>query len=222
MAEMGWRRGRADSGRRIGLPARLGSGELSLTDPMGPLPSVVRVRGDWPEVTPDRLGLSRERASIQSTRMPDRTHPLQAGKHREILDSDSLQESLLAWAEFLGGLPEPTGHRASPRLCQTAPDKWDPDLAEERNHVSIRVPGEGVEPSWSYAPRDFESRASTSFTTPAGRTTPFYGRPTGLSSRRVAQRAERLGDSGAGARRDRGQLSAPPARLSGLPRGFFP
>jgi hypothetical protein len=58
MAETGWRRGPADSGGRTGLRARLGSGELSLVDPMGPPPSVVTRRGIGPEVTPDRLGLS--------------------------------------------------------------------------------------------------------------------------------------------------------------------
>ncbi len=56
MAETGC--GRVDSGGRIGLPGRLGSGELSLADPIGPPPSVVMAKGDWPEVTPDRLGLS--------------------------------------------------------------------------------------------------------------------------------------------------------------------
>jgi hypothetical protein len=56
MAETGCRR--VDSGGRIGLPGHLGSGELSLVDPMGPPPLVDRAKGDWPEVTPDRLGLS--------------------------------------------------------------------------------------------------------------------------------------------------------------------
>ena len=56
MAETGCRG--VDSGGRIGLPRRLGSGELSLAAPIGPPPSVVRAKRDWPEVTPDRLGLS--------------------------------------------------------------------------------------------------------------------------------------------------------------------
>ena len=58
MAETGWRCGRADSGGRIGLPARLGSGAPSLADPMGPPPSVVTGRGDSPKGTPGLLGLS--------------------------------------------------------------------------------------------------------------------------------------------------------------------
>lgn len=60
MAETGWRRGGADSGRRIGLRVRLGSGELSLADPMGPPPSVVTGRGNGPKGTPGLLGLSTE------------------------------------------------------------------------------------------------------------------------------------------------------------------
>jgi hypothetical protein len=31
------------------------------------------------------------------------------------------------------------------------------------------VPEVGIEPTWALGPRDFESRASTSFTTPAQR-----------------------------------------------------
>ncbi len=49
--------------------------------PHGPPPSVVRANGDCPEITPDRLGLSRRRASPQPVRMPDRRYLLQAGKH---------------------------------------------------------------------------------------------------------------------------------------------
>ena len=41
MVETGWRRGRGDSGGRIGLPGRLGFEELSLPDPMGPPPSII-------------------------------------------------------------------------------------------------------------------------------------------------------------------------------------
>jgi hypothetical protein len=59
MAEAGWRCGRADSGGRTGLRARLGSEALSLADPMGPPPSIITGRGNGSEVTPDRLGLSR-------------------------------------------------------------------------------------------------------------------------------------------------------------------
>ena len=58
MAEAGWRRGRANSDGCIGLPARLGSGALSLTDPMGPPPSIIRGRGNDPKGAPSLLGLS--------------------------------------------------------------------------------------------------------------------------------------------------------------------
>jgi len=54
---------------------------------------------------------------------------------------------------------------------------------------TITVPGEGVEPSWTRGPRDFESRASTSFTTPASGTTPFYVAPADVSSA-IAREAE--------------------------------
>ncbi len=66
MAKTGWRRGRTKSGGRIGLPARLGSGALSLADPMEPPPSVVTGRGNGPEVTPDRFGLSSPTATWQA------------------------------------------------------------------------------------------------------------------------------------------------------------
>ena len=59
MAETGWRCARADSGRRTGLSARLGSGALSLADPMGLPPSVITGRGNGPKGTPGLLGLSR-------------------------------------------------------------------------------------------------------------------------------------------------------------------
>ncbi len=66
VAETGWRCGRADGGGRIGLPARLGSEALSLADPMEPPPSVVTGRGNGPEVTPDRFGLSSPTATWQA------------------------------------------------------------------------------------------------------------------------------------------------------------
>jgi len=59
MAETGSRRGPADSSGHTELPARLGSGALSLADPMGPPPSVIRGRGNGPKGTPGPLGLSR-------------------------------------------------------------------------------------------------------------------------------------------------------------------
>jgi hypothetical protein len=46
------------SGKHTKPPTPLGSGELSLANPMEPPPSVVPGRGNGPESTPDRLGLS--------------------------------------------------------------------------------------------------------------------------------------------------------------------
>ena len=45
-----------DSGGPIGLAGRPGSGELSLLDPIGPPPSVVRANGDWRRVLLPALG----------------------------------------------------------------------------------------------------------------------------------------------------------------------
>ena len=47
--------------------ARIGSGALSLADPMEPPPSVVPGRGNGPEGTPDRLGLSSPTATWQAS-----------------------------------------------------------------------------------------------------------------------------------------------------------
>ena len=58
MAKKEWRRGRADSGGRTGLPVRLGAGALSFAEPMEPPPTVVTGRGNEPEVIPDRFSLS--------------------------------------------------------------------------------------------------------------------------------------------------------------------
>ncbi len=67
----------------------------------------------------------------------------------------------------------------------TVEGTWEPLVSEEmkqdgngltRTPEEVRemlVPGEGVEPSWTRGPRDFESRASTSFTTPAFAMNPF-------------------------------------------------
>jgi hypothetical protein len=49
----------------------------------------------------------------------------------DILGSNPLQDSSPAWSE-LGGLPEPTAYRASPRLYPAAPDEGDPALAGRR------------------------------------------------------------------------------------------
>ncbi len=47
--------------------------------------------------------------------------------------------------------------------------KWPPELGGQSfNYLSWLVPEVGVEPTWTRGPRDFESRASTNFTTPAG------------------------------------------------------
>ena len=94
MAEAGWRRGRANSHGCIGLPARLGSGALSLTDPMGPPPSIITGRSNGPKGTPSLLGLSRGPTARQPARRADRTHLLQTGGTPAILDSNPLQESM--------------------------------------------------------------------------------------------------------------------------------
>jgi hypothetical protein len=60
MAETGRKREQTSGGKRIGLPARLGSGALSLADPMEPPPSLVTGRDNGSEATPDRPGLSSE------------------------------------------------------------------------------------------------------------------------------------------------------------------
>jgi hypothetical protein len=66
MAETGWRGARADSGGHTGLSARLGSGALSLADPMGPPPSIIRGRGNGQKGTPGLLGLSSPTAPYQA------------------------------------------------------------------------------------------------------------------------------------------------------------
>ena len=70
MAETGWKCGRRNSGGRIGLHARLGSGALFLADPMGPPPSVIRGRGNSPQGTPGPRGLSRGSTYRQSAGLP--------------------------------------------------------------------------------------------------------------------------------------------------------
>jgi hypothetical protein len=62
MAQTEWRRGRGDSGGRTGLPVRIGSGALSLAEPMESPPTVVAGRSNRPEGTLNRLGLSSGRA----------------------------------------------------------------------------------------------------------------------------------------------------------------
>jgi hypothetical protein len=65
----------------------------------------------------------------------------------QILDSNPLQESIRAWTECLrtiGAYGEPRQVLDSTRLLQMNGTLiW----LEERNHVSIRVPGERTEPS---------------------------------------------------------------------------
>jgi hypothetical protein len=65
MAKTEWRRGRADSGGRTGLPVRLGSGALSFAEPMESTPTVATERGNEPKVTPDRFSLSSSKAPWQ-------------------------------------------------------------------------------------------------------------------------------------------------------------
>ena len=59
--EIRW--GANESGRAdCEMVTRVGAGELSLVEPIGPPPSVVLGRGNGPEVTPARLGLSSQTA----------------------------------------------------------------------------------------------------------------------------------------------------------------
>ena len=46
-------------------------------------------------------------------------------------------------------------------------------MKELANILKNMVPAERLELSWAQGPRDFESRASTSFTTPAAKTTKY-------------------------------------------------
>ncbi len=52
-----------------------------------------------------------------------------------------------------------------------------------RHPLHIQGAGGGNRTLMRLPSRDFESRASTSFTTPAGMTIPFYGSLTGVSRR---------------------------------------
>jgi hypothetical protein len=85
-------RRRGQCGGYTGPSARLGSGELSLTDPMGPPRSFVTGEDNGSEGTPDRLGLSRGPEGSLPAGMIGRTY-FRRENTPEILDSNPLQES---------------------------------------------------------------------------------------------------------------------------------
>ena len=96
-------------------------------------------------------------------------------------------------------------HCRAPSASRGRTDTGETGLGPEgRQAQRWMVPGEGVEPSWTRGPRDFESRASTSFTTPAWTLDTFL-RQTLATVKRYSSGSARLGPSrGAGERRGRG------------------
>ena len=65
-------------------------------------------------------------------------------------------------------------------------------MGRRYNVLKNMVPEEGVEPSWARGPGDFESPASTSFTTPASGDTTGKRYPLPLTLSRKAAGRERL------------------------------
>ncbi len=104
--------GRVDSDGYIGPPARLGSGALSVTDPIGPPPTIITARGNQAKVTPDRSGRSREPEDGVLVWLVGRTYFRQERAGRS-----------------LTGQPGSTEYCADPRLDKTVPDGGDPALA---------------------------------------------------------------------------------------------
>jgi len=93
LAELGWGCARADIGGHTGLSARLGSGALSLADPMGPPPSIITGRSNSPKGTPGLLGLSRGPPDSLPAGLIGRTY-FRRENTPEILASNPLPESM--------------------------------------------------------------------------------------------------------------------------------
>ena len=127
---------------------RFAFGALSLADPMGPPPSVVRGRGNGSKGTPGLLGLSRRPADSLPARLIGRSDSRQVNSP-EILDASRGPDRETAeWrhAPRAGGSSSDNrkhhvGRGGAPPSQQVKPDGLP---GRPQNHCTIRVPGDRI------------------------------------------------------------------------------